>query len=168
MRIETKLFIVLFILIVLFCLAYNQEGFVSTNDNTIKQIASFLQSTSTGVSPPNQSSTPEQQKDYKSILDEITKLNSSLQVIIQQNNTLASAQSSQIAPATDLEQINDVKATQLIQDNYINELKSRLSKLQQVYSGYLQKKTEQTVKYDKIPVYSSCMVSEANGQYTVS
>jgi hypothetical protein len=81
---------------------------------------------------------------------------------------LASTQSSQIAPATDLEQINDVKATQLIQDNYINELKSRLSKLQQVYSGYLQKKTEQTVKYDKIPVYSSCMVSEANGQYTVS
>ena len=33
--------------------------------------------------------------------------------------------------------------------------------------NYLQKKTTETVKYDKIPVYSSCVVSEANGQYTI-
>jgi hypothetical protein len=169
MRTETQLFIVLFILVILFCLAYNQEGFaVSSDDNTIKQIASFLQLSSNELNQNNQPGTPEEKKDYKAILDEITKLNSSLQIMIQQNNTIASIQSSQVSQPDNLDQINDVKATQIIQDKYINELKTRLAKLQQIYGGYLQKKTEQVVKYDKIPVYSSCIVSEADGKYTIT
>jgi hypothetical protein len=54
MRTETQLFIVLFILVILFCLAYNQEGFaVSSDDNTIKQIASFLQLSSNELNQNN-------------------------------------------------------------------------------------------------------------------
>jgi hypothetical protein len=87
--------------------------------------------------------------------------------MIQQNNQTNQMQASAAIPANDLDQISDMRATQIIQDSYISELQDRLSKLNTIYQNYLQKRTTESVKYDKIPVYSSCVVSEANGQYTI-
>ena len=87
--------------------------------------------------------------------------------MIEQNNQNKQMQASEPIPANNLDQISDMRATQIIQDSYISELQDRLSKLNTIYQNYLQKKTTETVKYDKIPVYSSCVVSEANGQYTI-
>jgi len=165
MRIETKVFIILFILVILFCLAYNQEGFGISDDNTVQNITKFLGLASSNLNGPP--TTSEEQKDYKAILDQISTLNSNLKVIIEQNNQNTQMQWSTAIPANDLEQVSDIRASQIIQDSYINELQGRLAKLNTIYQNYLQKKTAETVKYDKIPVYSSCVVSEANGQYTM-
>lgn len=165
MRTETKLFIVLFILVILFCLAYNQEGFAISDDDTVQNITKFLGLASSNLKGP--ASTTEEQKDYKAILQEINTLNSNLKVMIQQNNQNTQMQASAAIPANDLEQVSDMRATQIIQDSYINELQDRLSKLDTIYQNYLQKRTNDSIKYDKIPVYSSCIISEANGQYTI-
>jgi hypothetical protein len=165
MRLETKVFIVLFILVILFCLAYNQEGFAISDDNTVQNITKFLGLASSNLTGPAR--TTEEQKDYKAILDQINILNSNLKVMIQQNNQTNQMQASAAIPANDLDQISDMRATQIIQDSYISELQDRLSKLNTIYQNYLQKRTTESVKYDKIPVYSSCVVSEANGQYTI-
>ncbi len=165
MRTETQIFIVLFILVILFCLAYNQEGFAISDDKTVQNIASFLGLATGNInSPPN---TPEEQKDYKAILSEIQTLNSNLQLMIQQNAQNNKIQSGDPIPADNLEQVSDIRATQIIQDSYINDLQNRLTNLNQIYQTYLQKKNSESIKYDKIPVYSSCVVSEANGQYTM-
>ena len=84
MRIETKVFIVLFILVILFCLAYNQEGFAISDDNTIQNITKFLGLASSNLTSP--AITSEEQKDYKAILEQINTLNSNLRVMIEQNN----------------------------------------------------------------------------------
>jgi parvulin-like peptidyl-prolyl isomerase len=165
MRTETQIFIVLFILVILFCLAYNQEGFAISDDRTVQNIASFLGLASGNInSPPN---TPEEEKDYKAILAEIKTLNTNLQLVIQQNAQNNQLQSSVPIQANNLEQVSDIRATQIIQDSYINDLQTRLDNLNQVYQNYLQKKNSESIKYDKIPVYSSCIISEANGQYTL-
>ena len=66
---------------------------------------------------------------------------------------------------TNLADTADIKASQLVQDSYIQRLTERLTKLQSVYDSYLKNKNHKN--YPKIPVYSSCVVSEASGKYSL-
>ncbi len=58
----------------------------------------------------------------------------------------------------------DEKTIQLLQDKEIERLTDRLNKLKSTYNIYLN--SQKTDDQPKIPIYSSCIVSEASGAYT--
>lgn len=58
-------------------------------------------------------------------------------------------------------QSESLKLSQTAQDRELDELEKRYAKLKAVYQDYLDKK--HTKIYPKIPIYSSCIISEANG-----
>ncbi len=66
-------------------------------------------------------------------------------------------------PST-VEKSIDEKTTQLLQDKEIIMLTDRLNKLKAAYNTYLT--SQKTDGQPKIPIYSSCIVSEASGAYT--
>lgn len=181
---DTKILIIIVILILILLLTYYFNNKFEMNINSkekfedqqliknpdqplLTNISNFLQSASTDISSQSQANlTPEQAKTNQELMNQLNSLNSSIKILIDKQNTNNALS---ITQSTDLNQVDDLQATQKIQDAYIDKLESKLSNLQKIYAGYLQKKTQQiqTAKYDKIPVYSSCIVAEANGQYTV-
>ena len=146
---------------------FETQPLITTQDSTLTNISNFLQNAGANISSQSQANlTPEQAQSNQDLMNQLNSLNSSIKILIDKQNTNPALS---ITQSTDLNQVDDLQATQKIQDSYIDKLQSKLSNLQKIYAGYLQKKTQQiqTVKYDKIPVYSSCIVAEANGQYTV-
>jgi hypothetical protein len=178
MRTAIILSLVILILIGLFYLTYNQqinnksikEGFVVNGpDDPLTQLSTLLQQMSGNISSLTTGTgtaiSPEQQSSNEALMSQLSNLNSSLQILINQNKLNTPVQPNSTA-SPDINVLNDAKVQQMRQDDTINELKRRLANLQKIYSSYLQKQAEITVKYDKIPVYSSCVISEADGRYT--
>jgi len=173
---ESNIVIIIVILILILLLTYyfnnrfgmnmnSRETFITTQDQTLNNISNFLQNAETNINSQSQTNlTPEQIKSNQNLIEQLNSLNSSIRLLIDKQNTVLP-----VSLPSDLNQLDDLQATQKNQDAYILQLQSRLDNLQKIYAGYLQKKTQQiqTIKYDKIPVYSSCIVAEANGQYTV-
>jgi hypothetical protein len=148
----------------LFYLSYQQkiEGFYEppNTSDALLELTSLLQKMSS-----NNPLTPEQEITNQELVSQLNNLNASLQVLINQNK-LNTPTDYELKDVPDVNVLNDAAVQQMKQDDSINELKTRLANLQKIYNSYLQKKTEATIKYDKIPVYSSCIVSEADGRYT--
>jgi hypothetical protein len=116
-----------------------------------------------------QNSTGAQAQSVRDLLTKLDDLNTRVQALINLNrdsSTIAASQANNQTSSSN--PMNDTVSTLLSQDNKIAQLQNRLAQLQQIYSSYLQRRTTQEETYDKIPVYSSCIVSEANGQYTTT
>jgi hypothetical protein len=153
-----------------FYLGYSQkkEDFTVNSQDAVSQLTTLLQQMSSNMAASNASGsamTPEQQSMNQELVTQLNNLNASLQILINQNRLITPPDSESPLPP-DINILNDAKIQQMKQDDSINALKSRLANLQKIYNTYLQKKTESSIKYDKIPVYSSCIVSEADGRYT--
>ena len=175
---ELNLVIIIVILILLLTYYFSNEfrmnknsketfTSITTNDETLNKFLNVLQNAQSNISSqPQTNLTPEQSQSNQYLIDQLNSLNSSIKLLIDKQNTNGTLP---VSPNDNLNQLDDLQATQKNQDSYILQLQSRLDNLQKIYASYLQKKTQQiqTTKYDKIPVYSSCIVAEANGQYTV-
>ena len=165
------LILLIIVLMSLFYLGYNpqkQEGFTPNSSDSLSQLTTLLQQMSgniTSLTGSSSNMTPEQQSMNTELVSQLNNLNSSLQILINQNKLNAPLELGSTTNP-DINVLNEAKIQQMKQDDSINELKRRLANLQKIYSAYLQKKSESTIKYDKIPVYSSCIVSEADGRYT--
>ncbi len=172
------LILLIIVVISLFYLSYDQskkEGFnppVSQSD-TLAQLTNLLTQLSGNLdsSGNNPNSTSEQQSVNRELVPQLNNLNASLQILINQNklNTpLDQDSTSSVSSSVNSRVLNDAKIQQIRQDDVINELQKRLNNLQTIYNSYLQKKTETSNNYAKIPVTSSCIVAEANGDFTTT
>ncbi len=139
---------------------------IDTLDATARNLNIFSNSLS---SADKSSMTPEQLDElYKSMNNEIKSLNSTiynLSLQISQNKNKMNPENVQYETQQNLADTADIKASQLVQDSYIQKLTDRLTKLQSVYDLYMKNKNHKS--YPKIPVYSSCIVSEASGTYSI-
>lgn len=79
-------------------------------------------------------------------------------------NVKLSLNQSRLNNPTTIEGAIDEKTIQLLQDKEIERLTDRLNKLKTAYNIYLN--SQKTDDQPKIPIYSSCIVSEASGAYT--
>jgi hypothetical protein len=147
----------------------NTPNLIDTNDLTVKRINEFAQKIQSSQLQGNLTS--DQTQLNNALLKEINDLNMSMKLLIEKQSSVASVSSTQNRPipVSNENPIDDIRVLQIEQDNYIEKLKNRLENLQKIYASYLQKKMQQkqTIKYDKIPVYSSCIVAEADGKYTI-
>ncbi len=187
MRPESKILIVVVIIVFIFCLMYksndsdilsiSKENFgdptpeptlynPQTMDDTLNNLNDFVQNLSS-VNPTQVDQTKLQDMQSQ-ILDSIKALNAT----IYQNSMKLDQQSQdesklqEYSEATDLAETADIKASQLMQNSYIQKLQERLNSLKLTYQNLLQ--NQNLKKYPKIPVYSSCVVSEASGDYTLN
>lgn len=187
MRPESKILIVVVIIVFIFCLMYKsndsnilsikKENFTNppgnptlyneqTMDDTLNNLNDFVQNLSS-VNPAQVDQTKLQDMQTE-ILDNIKSLNAT----IYQNSMKLDQQSQEnsqlqeYSEATDLAETADIKASQLMQNSYIQKLQERLNSLKLTYQNLLQ--NQNLKKYPKIPVFSSCVVSEATGDYTLN
>jgi hypothetical protein len=91
-------------------------------------------------------------KDLDSLL---TSINSNVKLALNQDK---------LNDTSSVEGAMDEQTIQLLQDKEIERLTDRLNKLKTAYNTYLN--TQQADGQPKIPIYSSCIVSEASGTYT--
>jgi hypothetical protein len=145
----------------------NTPNLIDTNDLTVKRINEFAQQIKSSQLQGNL--TPEQTQINNALLKEINDLNTTMRLLIDKQSSSPTHLQSKPATSSNENSIDDIRVLQIEQDNYINKLENRLENLQKIYASYLQKKMQQkqTMKYDKIPVYSSCIVAEADGKYTI-
>jgi hypothetical protein len=182
MKNRTKIiFGFLIVIIIGFCLIYKnktKEGFVinttppsppqnsfsnnqiKTIDKTINNLGVFANGLST-LEPSKIN--PQQLQDLQTnLLTEIKNLSSSLSLITDQMKL----QQSQAVLAQPLpENIVDLETSQKLQNKEIQQLTERLTMLKDMYNLYLQEKKVED--QPKIPIYSSCIMSEASGGYSV-
>lgn len=168
------LILLIIVVISLFYLSYAQskkEGFnpEASQPNTLAQLTNLLTQLSGNLdsSGNNPNVTPEQQSSNRELVQQLNNLNASLQVLINQNKLNTPLEQAPPSSAN-LSALNESKIQQIKQDDVINELQKRLNNLQTIYNSYLQKKTETSNNYTKIPVTSSCIVAEANGDFTTT
>ena len=183
MKVETVLFLVVFIFATLLCLAYNQEGFASKPDSTeikttiqdnetiagldgsLKKISDFANN----LHNIDRSKVSSETLDNLSgnLVREMNGIKSQLGLLISKINQKENTDQAQtsIKNSQNLADSADVKASQILQDAHIQKLKDRLTRLQTNFGKYLQNKNEK--KYPKIPIYSSCVISEAGGTYSL-
>lgn len=172
----------LIVIIIGFCLIYKnktQEGFgnpspspspsqnpfsnnqIQTIDKTINNLGVFANGLST-LEPGK--TTPEQLQDLQSnLLKEIKNLSSSLALINDQMK-LQQSQAVLAQPSPTGDSI-DMITSQKIQNKEIEQLTQRLNMLKDMYNSYLQEKKVE--EQPKIPIYSSCIMSEASGSYSI-
>lgn len=164
MRTTTIIILVVLVLISLFYLGYDQpkEGFVTSDQTTFLNQVNNLSALLQKNSNPTGATETELEKQIKILNERLMAL-----IALNNLNTGSGSTIQDDGSLPEINAINDAQLQQLKQDTTINELKRRLANLQKVYASYLQKQSETTVKYDKIPVYSSCIVSEADGRYTL-
>jgi hypothetical protein len=181
MKIGTILFIVIFVFASLICLAHNQEGFVSTQpipedkkailetipelEGTLKKISEFTYGV--GSVDKNKISSEELNAISEKLSNQVNEVGAKLNLLIAKLNqdNDEKIRNIQTIPSENLVDSADVKASQIIQDERIKTLKDRLAKLQHNFGNYIQTKNEKN--YPKIPVYSSCVISEAGGTYSL-
>jgi uncharacterized protein involved in exopolysaccharide biosynthesis len=147
-----------------FAYFYKHEAF---DNNTSAEIQAIVDTLTSELK--SQNSTGAQSESVRNLLTKLDDLNTRVQALINLNRDSSTVALSQANTQTSSSNpMNDTVSTLLSQDNKIAQLQNRLAQLQQIYSSYLQRRTTQEETYDKIPVYSSCIVSEANGQYTTT
>lgn len=189
MRIESKIILIIFTIIILVCLLYKKENFydatpaagatpagatptptpisladlspLSSLDITLNNLSTFANGIN--LLDPNKV-TPTQLNDLKqNLLNEVKSLSTSLnsindQMKLQQNKDT-------LNKPTNQEDSIDLKTTQLLQNKEIAKLTNRLNTLKTLYQNYSQEKAVN--EYPKIPIYSSCIVAEASGGYSL-
>ena len=133
---------------------------IQTIDKTINNLGVFANGLS-AIEP--ETIKPEQLQDLQSsLLKEIKTLSSSLGLI---NDQMKLQQSQAVLAQPVPENRLDMETSQKIQSKEIEQLTERLSMLKNMYNSYLhEKKVEEQ---PKIPIYSSCIMSEASGGYSV-
>lgn len=185
MKVETILFLVVFIFAMVLCLAYHEEGFttqenvpntsvesVITQDNTITGLDSTIKKISDFThnirSTDREKMSPDEIESISDkLMKEVNGVNSKLGLLISKINQKEYADQSKyvVKGSENVADSADVKSSQIIQDAYIQKLKDRLTRLQTNFGKYVQHKNEK--EYPKIPVYSSCIISEAGGDYSL-
>ncbi len=181
MKTESKILAIVVIIVFIFCLIYKSDKYDSkenftdppqptlydevTMDKTLNELNQFSQDL-TSVNPAEVDPTKLQDMQNE-ILDNIKSLNAT----IYQNSLRLEQQNKdnenliQYKDATDLAETADIKASQLMQNSYIKKLQERLESLKLTYENI--SNNQALSAYPKIPVYSSCVVSEANGSYSL-
>lgn len=180
MKTGAILFIIIFVFASLICLAYNQEGFVSSQnqidnkvivdtipelEDTLNKISKFTHNL--GTIDKDKITSNELNAISEKLTSQVSDVSAKLNLLIaklNQNNE-QNNRNVNIAASENLVDSADVKASQIIQDERIKTLKERLAKLQNNFGNYIQTKNEKN--YPKIPVYSSCVISEASGTYSL-
>jgi hypothetical protein len=180
MKTGAILFIIIFVFASLICLAYNQEGFVSSQnqidnkvivdtipelEDTLNKISKFTHNL--GTIDKDKITSNELNAISEKLTSQVSDVSAKLNLLIaklNQNNE-QNNRNVNIAASENLGDSADVKASQIIQDERIKTLKERLAKLQNNFGNYIQTKNEKN--YPKIPVYSSCVISEASGTYSL-
>ena len=190
MKTESKILAIVVIIVFIFCLIYKSDKSESkeskelketfavpstttepplyddvTMDKTLNELNQFAQDL-TSVNPEQVDPTKLQDMQNE-ILDNIKSLNATIyqnSLRLEQQN-IDNESLVQYKDATDLAETADIKASQLMQNSYIKKLQERLESLKLTYENI---SNNQALKaYPKIPVYSSCVVSEANGSYSL-
>jgi hypothetical protein len=187
MRPESKILIVVVIIVFIFCLMYksNDSNILSikkehftdapptptlykgeTMDDTLNNLNDFVQNLSSVN--PSQIDQTKLQDMQSEILENIKALNATIyhNSMKLEQQAQENSQLQEYSEATDLAETADIKASQLMQNSYIQKLQERLNSLKLTYQNLLQ--NQNLKKYPKIPVYSSCVVSEATGDYTLN
>jgi septal ring factor EnvC (AmiA/AmiB activator) len=98
--------------------------------------------------------TSELEEQIKALNDLLNSIDTTLKLSLNATNNSNSVEGSM-----------DEKTIQLLQDKEIQRLTERLNKLKTSYNTYLN--NQRTDEQHKIPIYSSCIVSEASGAYTI-
>jgi hypothetical protein len=164
----------------LICLSYNQEGFLSDQspddkkgiietipelENTLKKISDFTHNL--GTVDKNKITSDELNAVSEKLTSQVRDVGAKLNLLISRLNQKEDRNSLNvnIKGSENLVDSADVKASQIIQDERIKRLKDRLAALQNNFGNYVQTKNEKN--YPKIPVYSSCVISEAGGTYSL-
>ncbi len=164
MRTATIIILVVLVLVSLFYLGYNQPKKEGFTNNDLTDFANLLKDMLNNPMPTGSDTgaNPELQNQIKTLNERLLAL-----IALGGVNAESPVPQTEDTPLPEINALNDAQLLQLKQDATINELKRRLANLQKIYSSYLQKQSETAVRYDKIPVYSSCIVSEADGRYTL-
>jgi len=142
---------------------------INTTDETIKKLNVF----SKNIPQAEQTTTSEDLQNLNNLknelMTEIQELNVAFKKVLE-NQSKASSQStetsSEVPQSSTLLESADIRATQMTQDLHIQRLKDRLEKLKNMYHAH--REATSTRVYNKIPVYSSCIIAEASGDYNVS
>jgi hypothetical protein len=128
-------------------------------DSTLNNLNSFAN----GLVSTGSISTPQQLEELQTtMLNEIKTLSTTLNSI---NDQLKLQQQATVITLPNTEGSMNLMTTQILQNNEIEKLTERLKKLKMLYQSYLQDKVVD--EQPKIPIYSSCIVSEASGGYSL-
>lgn len=187
MRIETKIILFIFTIIILLCLinSYRKENFdpttpgpttapttaptsinlssLSSLDVTLNNLSSFANGID--LIDPNKITAAQLTELKENLLKEVSKLSSSLTSIDEQMKLKQSQDALSKTNTNTPEEAINLKTTQLLQDKEIEKLTTRLNTLKQLYQDYSQEKLVE--EQPKIPIYSSCIVAEASGGYSL-
>lgn len=115
-----------------------------------------------GDIPPSSVTAPELNNVKTELENKIQMLDALLNNI--NTNVKLSLNQDKLNNPSSVEGSIDEKTIQLLQDKEIQRLTDRLNKLKTAYNVYLN--SQKTDDQPKIPIYSSCIVSEASGAYT--
>jgi hypothetical protein len=193
MRFELKIVLGLVTIIIIFCMIYgNRKNNEAFTDAPPAPPAPPAPDSSPNTSPPPISSQLTTADVSLNRLNDFTRnlgaasttdvspaqLNDVKNDITSQINQLSSLLSNinnQITLTQNLSVLNnpsstnngmDIKTIQLLQDKEIERLTERLTKLKALYNSYRQ--SQIVDEQPKIPIYSSCIVSEASGEYSLN
>lgn len=175
MKVETKLFLGLFILTILLVWAYKQdtEGFESDTDvkgtiNSLDKTMVNLNEFAKGIASSKNVAPEKMEEISEKIISEMKDVNQGLKLLltkISKEEALSRNQNNlNIVKSSQITDDSSVKASQVLQDQRIIQLKNRLNNLKKSYANHLENQNRKN--YPKIPVYSSCLVSEAGGKYS--
>ena len=129
-------------------------------DSTLNNLNSFAN----GLISTGSISTPQQLEELQTtMLNEIKTLSTALNSINDQLKL--QQQQATVITLPNTEGSMNLMTTQMLQNNEIEKLTERLKKLKMLYQSYLQDKVVE--EQPKIPIYSSCIVSEASGGYSL-
>ena len=186
MKFESKIVLILLTITILFCVIfvskkenfYNPDGTPSgttpspttrpidlSSLNSLDLTLNNLSTFANGISliDPNKITADQLNELKANLLKEVSSLSTSLNSINDQMK-LQQSQAVLAKPKTQESGI-DLKTTQLLQNKEIEKLTNRLNTLKSLYQNYSQEKVVND--HPKIPIYSSCIVAEASGGYSL-
>lgn len=158
--------IVLFILVIYSTLTYRRqkssESF--TVDLDLTKITSWLAQTQSQTANMTAEQATQLASDYSNIRSDVATVKQLLQGI----NAQQAASSVTPPPMTTYDRPNmlNLASYQTLQRERIQDIQNTIADLKTQVNQQAIKQS--TVDYPKIPVYSSCIVAEANGAYTAS
>ncbi len=92
------------------------------------------------------------------IITEIKKLQLSLENQSKLNNTIQPIKNDSLTPSSSLIDRETINEKQLLQNYRIKKMEDKIQSLRKTYQDFIARKTQ--TNYPKIPIYSSCNVSE--------
>ena len=127
-------------------------------NTVLTQIQDFVE----GTEQTDSSTKEEKSQEITELTNKVGELKQLLTVLASAKNIpTSSTQKNKGNPNATLNLISE----QYIQDKELDALESELQELKTKYRTYENKRVEK--KYNKIPVYSSCVISDANGDVSI-